>query len=192
MSGFSFGAKYIAQVSRDDTMDDQTSSSEASSSQHVSISAIIPAQLSGEVGQYLQKLTKRDETTRLKALQALKRLIESGASEEEDIYLMLGPWAYAFKRCVFDGNRLIRMEACHLMGIVALKTKKELRSVLKFVYPYWYMAQFDESADVAAAAQNGLKSVFPGSKALEALLFCRFEVRGQHISPHSIFWAAKM
>ena len=190
MSGFSFGAKYIVQVSRDDTGDDQTKPpSEASTSQHVPISAIIPAQLNGEVGQHLQKLTKRDETTRLKALQALKRLIEdrdSGASEREDVRLMLSPWAYAFKRCVFDGNRLIRMEACHLMGIVALKTKKDLRSVLKFVYPYWYMAQFDESAEVAAAARNGLKSVFPGSKALEALLFCRFEVRDQHIFPLSI------
>lgn len=173
MGSFSFGAKYITQV-RDDVESDQT----VASSPPLGPSAIIPTELNGQVGQQLQKLTKRDATTRLKALQALKQLVEdekAGVSEG-DVRLLLGPWAYAFKRCVFDGNRLIRMEACHLMTTIALIAKKDLRGVLKFVYPCWYMAQFDESVEVATVARNGLTSVFPGSKAFEALLYCRVEV----------------
>jgi hypothetical protein len=164
-SGFGFGAKYISQVSssQDDTPAATTGPS-----------AVIPTDLDGELAAALQRLTKRDATTRLKALQTLRAVVAD--KPEAEIRRALGPWTYYFSRLVMDGARAVRAEACGVMGAMAAAAGRGLAPVLKFVMPPWFMAQHDESAEVAAAATAVLRAAFPGDKATEALLFCRSEV----------------
>lgn len=67
--GFAFGASYIGQVAAAVPRAGGGSSSEPAASGAVRAGAIIPADLDGELSQQLQKLSKRDATTKLKALQ---------------------------------------------------------------------------------------------------------------------------
>ena len=165
-SSFAFGAKYISQVSS--AQDDAPASAAGPS-------AVIPTDLDGELAAALQRLTKRDATTRLKALQTLRAVV--GDKPEAEIRRALGPWSYYFGRLVMDGARAVRAEACGVMGALAAAAGRGLAPVLKFVLPPWFLAQHDESAEVAAAATAALRAAFPGDKAAEALLFCRSEVR---------------
>jgi hypothetical protein len=63
--GFSFGAKFISKVSKSDATDSERPASAAD----VPKAAIIPTDLDGELTQQLHKLSKRDATTKVKALQ---------------------------------------------------------------------------------------------------------------------------
>lgn len=164
-SGFAFGSKYISQVSPQ--------------SQDVPVpsgpTAIIPSDLDGELAQQLQRLTKRDATTRLKSLQTLRSVVAT--KSEDDMRCMLGPWSYYFSRLVMDSNRSVRAEACTVMGAVAAAAGRNLAPFIKSIYPHWFLAQHDESPEVVSAATSSLQSAFPGDKATEVVLFCRNEVR---------------
>lgn len=58
---FTFGARYVQQLS--------ASQSDQSEPADQAPTATIPSELPGEVSQHLQRLTKRDGTTKIKALQ---------------------------------------------------------------------------------------------------------------------------
>lgn len=164
--GFTFGAKYISQVAPE-----QTGNTAAA----VNVSPAIPLELDSELAQQLQKLSKRDATTRLKSLQMIKVLIPE--KNCEDATAMLSPWAYSFCRLVMDSNRSVRAEACTVMGILATIVGRRLVPFLKIIIPAWFLAQHDDFKEVAAAATSGMEATFPGSKSTGALLFCRSEVR---------------
>lgn len=72
LGGFAFGAKYVGQVAQlSNKLDDVALESSSKA-------AIIPSDLDGELTQQLQRISKRDPTTRLKALQVSS----------------LGPWSH--------------------------------------------------------------------------------------------------
>lgn len=162
--GFSFGSKYISQVS----------GNAPSPSAAPSASALIPSELDGQLSQQLQKLSKRDAITRLKALQTLNELIKVKSSS--DMGPMLGPWAYYFARLIMDAHRGVRAEACAVMGAVAVAVGRALAPYLKLLIPPWYIACYDASREVAAAASAALETALPAPKSRDALLFCRAEV----------------
>lgn len=68
--GFAFGAKYVGQVAAAVPGAAATAASAADAGgARAAAAAIIPSDLDGELAQQLQKLSKRDATTKLKALQ---------------------------------------------------------------------------------------------------------------------------
>ena len=160
--GFAFGSKYI------DAQPGQPSAGDAAKS------AILPPDLDGELAQQLQRLSKRDSTTRVKALQALRALIP--AKSQAEVLAMLPAWAYLFGRLVMDAHRGVRAEACLAMGAVAAAAGRGLAPSLKALLPPWYLAQYDGHAEVAAAAAATLREAFPGAKERGAVMFCRAEV----------------
>jgi len=89
---------------------------------------------------------------------------------------MLSPWAYSFGRLVMDTNRAVRAEACLVMGAIATAAGRTIAPFIKFIYPYWLLAQHDVSNEVASAAASSMQATFPGQKAADVLLFCRNEV----------------
>jgi E3 ubiquitin-protein ligase listerin len=95
---------------------------------------------------------------------------------------MLSPWAYSFGRLVMDTNRSVRAQACLAMGAIATAAGRNMAPFIKFVYPYWLLAQHDVSNEVVTAAASSLQATFPGNKAADALLFCRNEVGVFNIS----------
>lgn len=56
--------------------------------------------------QHLQRLSKRDSTTRLKALQALRQLCSTKAPEE--LVGALPAWTFYFKRVAYDNSKPVR------------------------------------------------------------------------------------
>lgn len=66
--GFAFGAKYIGQVASV-LPAAAAAAGQGGAGTEAAKAAIIPADLDGELSQQLQKLSKRDATTKLKALQ---------------------------------------------------------------------------------------------------------------------------
>ena len=179
MISFAFGAKYISQVSSSASPAGAASSSPSPSlhsNAPSTLSSIIPAALDGELSQHVQRLTKRDATTRLKALQSLRSLVSQ--KSEDDLKCMLGPWCYSFSRLVMDDNQRVRTEACAVMGVIATAARRSMAPYLKSVYPYWFLAQHDDVPDVVSAAKTSMQTAFPGEKSSDALLFCRTEVCG--------------
>lgn len=164
--GFAFGAKYISKVAPSSTLDILPP--------FAGPSAVISSELDGELSQQLQRLTKRDATTRIKSLQTLRSLVPQ--KSEDDVKYMLSPWAYSFGRLVMDTNRAVRAEACLVMGVIATAAGRNLAPIIKFIYPYWLLAQHDVSNEVVSAATSSMQATFPGTKAADVLLFCRNEV----------------
>ena len=68
-AGFAFGAKYVGQVAAAVPGAAAAASTADAGGARAAAAAIIPPDLDGEVAQQLQKLSKRDATTKLKALQ---------------------------------------------------------------------------------------------------------------------------
>ncbi len=66
-TGFAFGSKYVGQVAA--AVPGAAATAAGDSGGARAAAAIIPADLDGELAQQLQKLSKRDATTKLKALQ---------------------------------------------------------------------------------------------------------------------------
>jgi hypothetical protein len=62
------------------------------------------------------------------------------------------------------------------MGAIATASGRTMAPYIKFVYPYWLLAQHDVSNEVISAATSSLQDAFPGSKSADVLLFCRIEV----------------
>ncbi len=119
-------------------------------------------------------------------MQTLRSLVSE--KTEDDVRYMLSPWAYSFGRLVMDTNRSVRAEACLSMGAIATAAGRNMAPFIKFVYPYWILAQHDVSNEVVSAATNSLQATFPGTKAADVLLFCRNEVRSVLIIIYSGRW----
>lgn len=64
--GFAFGGKYAKQLAASDA-----GGSRDAKPEQESIKATIPFEVSGEVSQWLQRLTKREGVTKLKSLQVV-------------------------------------------------------------------------------------------------------------------------
>ncbi|KAL4857852.1 3-hydroxyisobutyryl-CoA hydrolase [Chlorella vulgaris] len=174
-SGFSFGAKYVSAVQAAVPGGAGGGLPSASSDAALRASAIIPADLDSEVAQQLQKLSKRDATTKLKALQALKLLFREKPAA--DVQAALPSWAYLFSRLVLDSNRSVRSEACHVTATAAATVGRGIAPLLKSLLPSWWLAQFDGYSEAAAAAKAAFAAAFPApAKQRDAVLFCRAEV----------------
>jgi hypothetical protein len=169
-SAFSFGAKYIAQVAGDSAASPGSGAPAAAAA-----SAIVPPELDGELAQALQRLSKRDATTRLKAAAALRALV--AAKPEADVLAALPAWSYLFARLVMDAHHGVRAEAAAAMGAFAAAAGRGLAPSVRAVVPPWLLAQHDPRAEVAAVARAAFEASFPGAKGPEAVRYCRAEVR---------------
>lgn len=127
--------------------------------------------LDGEVAQCLRHLSKKDATTKLKALAALRELCAS--KQPADLAAALPPWAYHFQRLTSDAAKPVRCEALAAMAALATTVGRALAPSLKTLLPPWWLAACDPYADVAAAARRSLAEAFPGQKQTAALVLCR-------------------
>ncbi|KAK9814763.1 hypothetical protein WJX72_011133 [[Myrmecia] bisecta] len=134
----------------------------------------ISSDLNAEIAQHLRRLSKRDRTTKLKALQGLNALLAERSIA--DLTATLPAWAYVYNRLVLDNDRAVRLEASAVLGRLAGRVSRALAPFLKTLAGPWWLAQFDPHADAAAAARAAFQQAFAGPKQREALLFCHAEV----------------
>jgi hypothetical protein len=69
-----------------------------------------------------------------------------------------------------------------LLDVLAPLAGRTLAKALRTLAGPWWLAQSDPYPDCARSASAAFKSVFPGPKHREALLFCRGQVRKNVLS----------
>ncbi|KAK9844274.1 hypothetical protein WJX74_000343 [Apatococcus lobatus] len=156
------GSKQVAEAPT--TLQDVPSSSISN------LSTDAQAAIDSETLLHLKRLSKRDSTTKHKALQALRSIIPNrDASEWEAI---CPAWAKLFHRLVLDNSRAVRAEACRVQQALAESLKRRMAPVLKSVIGPWWLAQHDTASEVAASARDSFQAAFPENRHQEALTFC--------------------
>jgi len=170
MSGFAFGSKYVASLSTNNNTADEDHTTKLG----VLRSATIPPNLEGEISQQLQKLLKKDATTKAKALQSLQFAIQDKSPEAVELALPF--WSYVYPKLLMDNNRSVRSEACLAMGKLGTKLGRRIAPYVKNIFPPWWLTSFDVHREVAHAAKSSLQLVFPDEKLKEAVIYSNSEI----------------
>ncbi|KAL6040565.1 hypothetical protein STEG23_019299, partial [Scotinomys teguina] len=122
----------------------------------------------------LRKLSKKDVTTKLKAMQEFGTMCTE--RDTEAVKGVLPYWPRIFCKISLDHDRRVREATQQAFEKLILKVKKYLAPYLKSVMGYWLMAQCDTYPPAAAAAKDAFEAAFPPSKQPEAIAFCKEEI----------------
>ncbi|XP_071471209.1 E3 ubiquitin-protein ligase listerin isoform X2 [Marmota flaviventris] len=122
----------------------------------------------------LRKLSKKDVTTKLKAMQEFGTMCTE--RETEIVKGVLPYWPRIFCKISLDHDRRVREATQQAFEKLILKVKKHLAPYLKSVMGYWLMAQCDTYTPAACAAKDAFEAAFPPSKQPEAIAFCKDEI----------------
>ncbi|CAM6128753.1 unnamed protein product [Calypogeia fissa] len=129
----------------------------------------------GDAFLHLKRLSKKDPTTKLKALVALRALFEERPATE--VSALISPWLFEYKRLVQDSSRQVRQATHVAMTSFANCVGRGLAPHLKSLMGPWWISQFDPSREVSEAAKDSFQVAFSGQKKrLEALMFCEKEI----------------
>ncbi|XP_066196711.1 E3 ubiquitin-protein ligase listerin [Sylvia atricapilla] len=122
----------------------------------------------------LRKLSKRDITTKLKAMQEFGTMCKE--REAEVVKGVLPYWPRIYCKISLDHDRRVREATQQSFEQLILKVKKHLAPYLKSIMGYWLIAQCDTYSPAASAAKVAFEKAFPSSKQPEALVFCKDEI----------------
>ncbi|XP_060054558.1 E3 ubiquitin-protein ligase listerin [Erinaceus europaeus] len=122
----------------------------------------------------LRKLSKKDVTTKLKAMQEFGTMCTE--RDTEIVKGVLPYWPRIFCKISLDHDRRVREATQQAFEKLILKVKKQLAPYLKSVMGYWLMAQCDTYTPAASAAKDAFEAAFPPSKQPEAIAFCKDEI----------------
>ncbi|XP_055965445.1 E3 ubiquitin-protein ligase listerin [Sorex fumeus] len=122
----------------------------------------------------LRKLSKKDVTTKLKAMQEFGTMCTE--RDTEIVKGVLPYWPRIFCKISLDHDRRVREATQQAFEKLILKVKKHLAPYLKSVMGYWLMAQCDTYSPAASAARDAFEAAFPPSKQSEAIAFCKDEI----------------
>ncbi|GAB1300405.1 E3 ubiquitin-protein ligase listerin [Apodemus speciosus] len=122
----------------------------------------------------LRKLSKKDVTTKLKAMQEFGTMCTE--RDTEAVKGVLPYWPRIFCKISLDHDRRVREATQQAFEKLILKVKKHLAPYLKSVMGYWLMAQCDTYPPAALAAKDAFEAAFPPSKQPEAIAFCKEEI----------------
>ncbi|XP_005861784.1 PREDICTED: E3 ubiquitin-protein ligase listerin isoform X1 [Myotis brandtii] len=122
----------------------------------------------------LRKLSKKDVTTKLKAMQEFGTMCTE--RDTEIVKGVLPYWPRIFCKISLDHDRRVREATQQAFEKLILKVKKHLAPYLKSLMGYWLIAQCDTYAPAASAARDAFEAAFPPSKQPEAIAFCKDEI----------------
>ncbi|XP_006899467.1 PREDICTED: E3 ubiquitin-protein ligase listerin [Elephantulus edwardii] len=122
----------------------------------------------------LRKLSKKDVTTKLKAMQEFGTMCTE--RDTEVVKGVLPYWPRIFCKVSLDHDRRVREATQQAFEKLILKVKKHLAPYLKSLMGYWLMAQCDTYTPAASAAKDAFEAAFPPSKQPEAIAFCKDEI----------------
>ncbi|XP_031815109.1 E3 ubiquitin-protein ligase listerin isoform X1 [Sarcophilus harrisii] len=122
----------------------------------------------------LRKLSKKDVTTKLKAMQEFGTMCD--IRDAEIVKGVLPYWPRIYCKISLDYDRRVREATQIAFEKLVLKVKKHLAPHLKSLMGYWLIAQCDTFAPAAIAAKIAFEAAFPPSKQSEALVFCKDEI----------------
>ncbi|KAF9907518.1 hypothetical protein BX616_000396 [Lobosporangium transversale] len=121
-------------------------------------------------------MSKRDTTTKVRALEDLEKWVKAQPEDEEagsDACLeALGPWIKLYIKLTTDVDRRVRLLTNNVHMLIVKRVKKRLAPYLKEVIGAWVGTFFDPTRDVAYVAAEAFKSAFPDNKRESVISFC--------------------
>ncbi|VVB16450.1 unnamed protein product [Arabis nemorensis] len=131
--------------------------------------------LDSEVAQHLQRLSRKDPTTKIKALASLSELLKQKKGKE--LLPIIPQWTFEYKKLILDYNRDVRRATHDVMSNVVTGVGRDLAPHLKSIMGPWWYSQFDLASEVSQAAKSSLQAAFPAQeKRLDALNLCSAEI----------------
>ncbi|CAA7032335.1 unnamed protein product [Microthlaspi erraticum] len=128
-----------------------------------------------EVAQHLQRLSRKDPTTKIKALASLSELLKQKKGKE--LLPVIPQWTFEYKKLILDYNRDVRRATHDVMTNVVTGVGRDLAPHLKSIMGPWWFSQFDMVSEVSQAAKSSLQAAFPAQeKRLDALNLCSAEI----------------
>ncbi|VDI80484.1 Hypothetical predicted protein, partial [Mytilus galloprovincialis] len=119
----------------------------------------------------LRKLTKKDSTTKVKALQEFSVLCEE--KDIEHLKAVLPFWPRIYNKVALDIDHKVRECTQQSMNTLVLRVRKNLAPYLKSLMGSWLLCQCDTYPTVSTAAQQAFQTAFPPAKQTDALVFCK-------------------
>lgn len=117
----------------------------------------------------MRKLTKRDQTTRLKALQELLDLVK-----EKDVELVKGAlpfWPRLYNKLSLDNDRRVREATHRVHELICQRVRRDLAPHTKALIGAWLVSQSDPFAPAATAARAAFEAAFSSEKQVQVFQF---------------------
>ncbi|KAF2083345.1 RING zinc finger protein-like protein [Saccharata proteae CBS 121410] len=105
-----------------------------------------------------KNLSKKDSTTKAKALEDLQAYVSSAGAQIEDA--LLEAWTQLYPRTSIDSSRRVRQLAHAVHGQIAAASGKRIAKHMPKVVGAWLSGTFDNDKGVARSAQEAFAQVF--------------------------------
>ncbi|GMG98174.1 hypothetical protein Nepgr_000014 [Nepenthes gracilis] len=131
--------------------------------------------IDSEMSQHLKRLSRKDPTTKFKALSSLSMLLKQKSGK--DVLPIVPQWAFEYKRLLMDYNREVRRATHDTMTNLVTAVGRGLALHLKSLMGPWWVSQFDSVSEVSEAAKQSFQAAFPTQeRRIDALMFCTAEI----------------
>ncbi|TQS38445.1 hypothetical protein Golomagni_01048 [Golovinomyces magnicellulatus] len=112
-------------------------------------------------------LSKRDENTRLKALQDLRVYINALTKEKNDIEdSVIEAWISVYPRLSIDSSRMVRDLSHSIQYDILATSQKRLSARVSRFVGSWLAGQFDRDRTVASNVRKAVRSLLPTNEKL--------------------------
>ncbi|XP_076317410.1 E3 ubiquitin-protein ligase listerin [Tachypleus tridentatus] len=130
--------------------------------------------IDGDFRLAMKKMSKRDATTKLKALHEFMDLCQ--LKDEDSIKRMLPFWPRLYVKLAVDCDRRVREATHYAHECLVSRARRNLAPHLKSIMGVWVVTQCDPHAPAASAAQASFRCAFPKAKQSEAVMYCLNEI----------------
>ncbi|KZV39908.1 hypothetical protein F511_04548 [Dorcoceras hygrometricum] len=131
--------------------------------------------IDGELAVQLKRLSRKDSTTKLKALSALSQLIAHKTAME--VVAIIPQWAFEYRKLLMDYSREVRRATHDTMTNLVSVVGRYLAPHLKPLIGPWWFSQFDSVYEVSQAAKRSFQAAFPAQeRRLDALMLYSSEI----------------
>ncbi|EZA47447.1 E3 ubiquitin-protein ligase listerin [Ooceraea biroi] len=122
----------------------------------------------------LKKMSKKDATTKYKALQEFATLCQD--AELPAVEGMLSFWPRLYCALSIDIDHRVREAAQLAHAAVVKRIGKGIAMYLKQLAGAWFTSQYDAYPPAASAAVNSFNNTFPPRKMVDAIVHCQCEI----------------
>lgn len=137
-----------------------------------------------------RKMTKKDPTTKVKALQEFSEIVLK--TEANTIKSILPFWPRLYNNLSTDVEHRVREAAQQSQSALMSQAGKNIAPYLKQLAPCWIISQYDTYAPAASIAAQSFKKSFPAHKLQDVFSFCQNEILDYVTKNLTIFTASTL
>lgn len=121
-----------------------------------------------------KKMSKKDTTTKTKALQEFVDIIS--VSNVDTILTIIPIWTKIYCSLATDIEHRIRELCQQAHSVLVEKAGKGIAPFVKQLAPIWIVSRYDTYALAANFAENSFNNIFPAEKNEKLFIFCHKEI----------------